>query len=509
MLKHLTLVTSALLMLIFLTPVSFANDDVATGRSNPYAGCTDREGDAYFDCIERVTRIISPRQVGSCPQATQNRDRVRNEFSGSCPGSGFTSSGGGSGHFACSRHVACCIGIDVGSGACNDIRSQYSDQEGARGLDAQFSSFMEQLSNAADPQQASQLQQQISQVNLQRSYNQCPMRSDVGRDEAFEDAEEARNDVEEKELALVELQEQLTQAQNELQANLDAIQNDKEELDADTQRRLQEIEQALEEENEEILAQIMALQQQLLDLQAQETNYRHELQVAQQGYRNTIRQLESDCHNRALERVQAERSANLELAAQGMLTAELQTVFQSVGSSTYEDMQRQVEEEYQNCKRDPDYGRAVESANDQLQMTTGQLNDAINALAEPRRMINEQIAQYQTEERSEALRRNMRLLSQLNSEYERGMNALERRYENEMRTGQTRIASLQQQIMVRQRHLASAQQSMAYKQSIADMRRQYSSGGMATDVIKLLPGLRPQGARCGSEILDFGHASRR
>lgn len=475
-LKHLTLVTCTLLMLIFLTPEAFAQPSARSAEAEYIEACT-AGGRGLREC--RQEYLEDSRAGGNdneCRQATQQRNQARNEFSGTCSGSGFTS-GGGSGHFACSQHVACCIGIDIGTNACTDVRSQYSDPNAARGLDDQFNGLMEQLSNLANPQQAQQIQRQLSNVNLQRSYNQCPMRSRVDMDTAVEDAEEARESVEQKELELSELQEELTVAQNELQAELDAIQTEKEELDAETQAQLDSIEQQLEDENEQIAEQIMALEQQLIELRTQETNFRHEKQATEQNYRNALTQLNADCHNRALERVQAERQANLELAAQGLLTAELQTVFQSVGSSNFEDMQRQVDVEYRRCQADANYRWALKSAREQRDIALQQLNDAINALEEPRRMINQQIAQYQTEEMSEALRRNMRALSRLNSEYERGMNRLNRKYEDAQRQGRTKIAHLQERIMIRQRHLASAQESLAYKQTIADTRRQYANGG--------------------------------
>lgn len=400
------------------------------------------------------------------------------EFTTACSaGAGL---GVGSGLVSCAKAVQCCLESDA-----EDCEHAGNNSLGTA-IDRN-NTLLEELQDAMsdmdpDNPQFGQVQDYENRIrslqNRTALYQRCPMRGAVGIDDAYEEAEEAREKLEEREDAINELQQQINEAQAKLEEDKLKIENEMKKLETDTKAKLKEIKDQQEEAIQRLLEAIEAKQQQIRELTRQIAAQEAAKAGAYEGLQQRITELKVGCYEEAVGKAQRARQRVIERAANNEYSAgSMETLYNSVGSSTMEDTQKLVEYHRKLCENSYPFKESVKSAQMSYTSQVRTADNSIGIFNEEISLIRISISKLQSDERLKVHQDAMEDIALLEQAYKDGMDSLQKQYMNTVQAASRQIAQLQQELAQKQSHLSAAQDHLQYKNSILDLQRQATGGG--------------------------------
>lgn len=413
-----------------------------------------------------------------CHEATQSWNSVVTEFTAAC-GAGV-GLGVGSDLVKCAEAVKCCLEADNEDCKHKGNNSLSADADRLGSVLEELQERMSALEK--ENPQYSQLQdyenQQRSLKNRISLYQRCPMRGAVGIDEAYEEAEEARDKLEEREDAINDLQQQINEAQAKLEEDKLKIENEMKKLEADTKKDLKEIKDQEEEATQRLLEQIEAKQTQMRELQRAIAGEEAKKAGAYEGLQQRITEMKVGCYEEAVQKAQRARQQVIQKAANNEYSAgSMETLYNSVGSSTMEDTQKLVEYHRKLCENSYPFKESIKSAQQSYASQVRTADKSIAIFNEEIGLIRVSIGKLQTDDKLKIHQDTMEKIALLETAYTDGLEALQKQYMITVQAASRQIAQLQQQLAQKQAHLSAAQEHLQYKNSILDLQRRATGGG--------------------------------
>lgn len=225
---------------------------------------------------------------------------------------------------------------------------------------------------------------------LDKLANLCPPLAGSDMKDLREEAKEAREKIRELEKSMDEANEAATQAQTDAQKELGEIADQGKDAANTAMQEQKEIRNSVRDSKAQLQEKITQLNAQRQEIDGRIAQFIMEGQKADLSYQQSVTQLKTSCHARAIAEISEKRKVDLLLAAQQPKGGQA-ALLKKIGTSIERDYQRQAKRRYEQCMADLSI---KESKNDLVKarnMAIDNMNAQARAEEEKRKEVANQI----------------------------------------------------------------------------------------------------------------------
>lgn len=313
---------------------------------------------------------------------------------------------------------------------------------------------------------ASSLSGSNNNQNAINRFRNCPALASEGLGDRREELEAQQEKVDNMEKSLAEQAEELSALKNEFGAQKAQKQQDMDEIKTKFEDGIAQLKENHQKWKGEVSNEMLNLEGEIQkSIEADREIVLKEGEV-RDAYRQELLQLQSECHNVALQRSSERRQAILQARSQGMHQVSTATqAFRQAGFSSEKQSQKFMAQFTQSCHKDPNMKRS--------RLIAKQKRDQALARLSTLRLNNEELRQRLSQQiqskKSQLLPQEKVLMEKLQQLYERTRVALTQQQKNFSRMTE----DFSERIRIKEQLLLRAQQRLREEQETLQQRRQY------------------------------------